>query len=114
MTVKILTDHLKEVSSVYSGRHGCACGCRGNHTSMKKMIVGIASTAVALRATACGSSTAATPAPHYNDGGSFMPAYIPQLQAPPKNHACEPTEEPRLRADDPGGSVRAVMRPTPK
>ena len=91
MTVKILTDHLKEVSSVYSGRHGCACGCRGNHTSVKKMIVGIASTAVALRATACGSSTAATPAPHYNDGGSFMPAYIAQVQAPPKNHACEPT-----------------------
>jgi hypothetical protein len=38
MSVKILTDHLKEVSSVYSGRHGCASGCRGNHTSNPRTI----------------------------------------------------------------------------
>lgn len=36
--VKILTDHLKGVSSVYSGKHGCACGCRGNHTSNPRTI----------------------------------------------------------------------------
>jgi hypothetical protein len=23
---------LNDVSSVYSGRHGCCCGCRGKHT----------------------------------------------------------------------------------
>src|SRR5262249_37177693 len=38
VSVKILTDHLKEVSSVYSGRHGCACGCRGNHTCNPRVI----------------------------------------------------------------------------
>jgi hypothetical protein len=38
MSVKILTDHLKEVSSAYSARHGCACGCRGNHTSNPRTI----------------------------------------------------------------------------
>lgn len=26
------------VSAVYSGRHGCACGCRGNHTSSERSI----------------------------------------------------------------------------
>lgn len=26
------------VSAVYSGKHGCACGCRGNHTSSKASI----------------------------------------------------------------------------
>jgi hypothetical protein len=25
--------NLDEVSAVYSGRHGCCCGCNGNHTS---------------------------------------------------------------------------------
>jgi hypothetical protein len=38
VSVKILTDHLKEVSSVYSGKHGCACGCRGSHTSNPRTI----------------------------------------------------------------------------
>jgi|APGre2960657423_1045063.scaffolds.fasta_scaffold26617_3 hypothetical protein len=26
----------KRVESVYSGQHGCACGCRGNHTHYTK------------------------------------------------------------------------------
>jgi hypothetical protein len=26
------------VSQVYSGRHGCSCGCRGNHTSSARSI----------------------------------------------------------------------------
>lgn len=26
------------VSAVYSGRHGCACGCRGTHTSSERSI----------------------------------------------------------------------------
>ena len=26
------------VGSVYSGRHGCACGCRGNHTTNPKTV----------------------------------------------------------------------------
>lgn len=26
------------VSQVYSGRHGCACGCRGTHTSSERSI----------------------------------------------------------------------------
>lgn len=32
-----------QVKSVYSGRHGCACGCRGNHSETQrsiKLIVG--------------------------------------------------------------------------
>lgn len=28
----------KDVTAVYSGRHGCACGCRGNHTSKQGTI----------------------------------------------------------------------------
>lgn len=28
----------RTVSAVYSGRHGCACGCRGNHSSTSRSI----------------------------------------------------------------------------
>jgi hypothetical protein len=29
---------VSKVSAVYSGRHGCACGCRGNHSSTQRSI----------------------------------------------------------------------------
>lgn len=29
---------VSKVSAVYSGRHGCACGCRGNHSSTARSI----------------------------------------------------------------------------
>ena len=29
---------VSKVSAVYSGRHGCACGCRGNHSSTDRSI----------------------------------------------------------------------------
>lgn len=29
---------VSKVSAVYSGKHGCACGCRGNHSSTPRSI----------------------------------------------------------------------------
>jgi len=36
--VEILVNHLQGVSSVYSGRPGCACGCKGNHSTNPRVI----------------------------------------------------------------------------
>lgn len=37
------------VSAVYSGRHGCACGCRGNHTSSPQSITTVKRKMIAAR-----------------------------------------------------------------
>lgn len=34
----MITIDATAVSAVYSGSHGCACGCRGNHTSNPRTI----------------------------------------------------------------------------